>query len=251
MQLDQVARAGLATDPPCDVARACCSCWASARSCCRAARQLITPHAGDCRREKRWGASSVYRTSPGKSAGSLRCALRSAETTRSTGGDRPPRRRGAQYRLSAQSDCRATRRPVAMVGLLATFVSALACGVAAASITLFEAPLFHLGSVNGQSGVGGFPWKSAPLGAIPACVPTPTNGKYDQEVVANGLPASVGFGVQSLRMSNACGSAEFFNQTYSRARQPSRRTCRQHREGGDRAGTCWGRTCGAGRPGPA
>ena len=108
------------------VARACCSCWASARSCCRAARQLITPHAGDCGREKRWGASSVYRTSPGKSAGSLRCALRSAETTRSTGGDRPPRRRGAQYRLSAQSDCRATRRPVAMVGLLATFVSALA-----------------------------------------------------------------------------------------------------------------------------
>ena len=102
-----------------------------------------------------------------------------------------------------------------MVGLLATFVSSLACGVAAASITMFEPPLFHLGSVNGQSGVGGFPWKSAPLGAIPACVPTPTNGKYDQEVVANGLPASVGYGVQSLRMSNACGSAEFFNQTYS------------------------------------
>ena len=45
--------------------------------------------------------------------------------------------------------------------------------------------------------------------------PNPNNGKYDQEVVANGLPASVGFGVQSLRMSNACGSGEFSNQTYS------------------------------------
>ena len=43
----------------------------------------------------------------------------------------------------------------------------LVSGVATASITLFEPPLFHLGSVNGQSGVGGFPWKSAPLGAIP------------------------------------------------------------------------------------
>jgi hypothetical protein len=49
----------------------------------------------------------------------------------------------------------------------------LVSGVAAASITLFEAPLFHPGSVNGQSGVGGFPWKSAPPGAIPACVPNP------------------------------------------------------------------------------
>ena len=94
----------------------------------------------------------------------------------------------------------------------------LVSGVAAASITLFEAPLFHLGSVNGQSGVGGFPWKSAPVGAIPACVPTPTNGQYDQAVVANtvappGEPP--GFGSQSLRMSNACASGEFFYQTYS------------------------------------
>ena len=73
-----------------------------------------------------------------------------------------------------------------MVTVLATAVSIslLACGVAAASITLFEAPLFHLGSVNGQSGVGGFPWKSAPPGAIPSCDPTPTDGQYDQEVVA-------------------------------------------------------------------
>ena len=109
-----------------------------------------------------------------------------------------------------------------MVGLLATFVSLLACGVAAASITLFEPPLFHLGSVNAQSGVGGFPWKSAPLGAIPACVPTPTNGQYDQAVVANSVapPGNPpGFGSQSLRMSNACASSEFFNQTYS-AQEP-------------------------------
>ena len=43
----------------------------------------------------------------------------------------------------------------------------LVSGVATASITLFEAPLFHLGSVNGQSGVGGFPWKSAPTWGDP------------------------------------------------------------------------------------
>ena len=108
----------------------------------------------------------------------------------------------------------------AIVGLLAAFVSfaLLACGVAAASITLFEPPLFHPGSVNGQSGVGGFPWKSAPVGAIPACVPTPTNGQYDQEVVANTVAPPgdpPGFGSQSLRMSNACASGEFFYQTYS------------------------------------
>ena len=94
----------------------------------------------------------------------------------------------------------------------------LVSGVAAASITLFEPPLFHPGSVNGQSGVGGFPWKSAPLGAIPSCNPNPTLGQYDQAVVANtvappGEPP--GFGSQSLRMSNACASGEFFYQTYS------------------------------------
>ena len=92
----------------------------------------------------------------------------------------------------------------------------LVSGVAAATITLFEPILFHLGSVNGQSGVGGFPWKSAPVGAIPACVPT--NGQYDQEVVPNTVAPTgdpPGFGSQSLRMSNACGSGEFFYQTYS------------------------------------
>ena len=59
----------------------------------------------------------------------------------------------------------------AIVGSLAAFVSfaLLPGGVAAASITLFERPLFLPGSVNGQNSVGGFPWKSAPVGAIP-CV---------------------------------------------------------------------------------
>ena len=109
-------------------------------------------------------------------------------------------------------------RSVVLILATAVSMALLTCGVAAASITLFEAPLFHLGSVNGQSGVGGFPWKSAPLGAIPSCNPTPTLGQYDQAVVANtvappGEPP--GFGSQSLRMSNACGSGEFFNQTYS------------------------------------
>jgi uncharacterized repeat protein (TIGR01451 family) len=109
-----------------------------------------------------------------------------------------------------------------MLIVLATAVSTalLVCGAAAASITLFEPPLYHVfpASINGQSGVGGFPWKSAPPGAIPACVPTPTNGQYDQAVVTNTVaPAGEppGFGLQSLRMSNACASSEFFNQTYS------------------------------------
>ena len=88
-----------------------------------------------------------------------------------------------------------------MLTVLATAVSIslLACGVAAASITLFEPPLFHTGSVNGQSGVGGVHWKSSPTGAINCLVgrspPTPTHtGQYDQAVVANGLDPSVGFG---------------------------------------------------------
>ncbi len=37
-------------------------------------------------------------------------------------------------------------------------------GVAAGSITLFESPLFHLGSVNGQTGVGGSPGRALHLG---------------------------------------------------------------------------------------
>src|SRR5512132_89817 len=100
----------------------------------------------------------------------------------------------------------------------AVSMALLVSGVAAASITLFEDPLFHPGSVNGQSGVGGFPWKSAPLGAIPSCNPTPTLGQYDQEVVPNTVAPTgdpPGFGNQSLRMSNLCGNGEFFYQTYS------------------------------------
>ena len=102
----------------------------------------------------------------------------------------------------------------AIVGVLAAFVSfgVLACGVAAAAVTNFES--FNPGTVNGQGGppAAAAPWKSAGPG-LPACVPT--NGQYDQSVVPNLLPPSADFGVQSLRMSNACASSEFFNQTYS------------------------------------
>src|SRR5512132_3408933 len=91
------------------------------------------------------------------------------------------------------------RKLIALAAAVSMFL--LVCGVAAASITLFERPLFLPGSVNGQNSVGGFPWKSAPLGAIPSCNPTPTLGQYDQEVELNGLAQSVGFGLQSLRMS--------------------------------------------------
>ena len=101
---------------------------------------------------------------------------------------------------------------------MAASMALLVSGVAAASITLFEPPLFHPGSVNQQSGVGGFPWKSAPLGTIPSCNPNPTLGQYDQGVVANSVAPPgdpPGFGSQSLRMSNACGTGEFFYQTYS------------------------------------
>ena len=78
-----------------------------------------------------------------------------------------------------------------MLLVLATAVSMalLPGGVAAASITLFEPLFFHLGSVNGQSGVGAVPWKSSPTGAInclgwpgPPSVPAHT-GQYDQAVV--------------------------------------------------------------------
>ena len=104
-----------------------------------------------------------------------------------------------------------------MLTVLATAVSItlLACGVAAASITLFEAPLFHPGSVDGQSGVGGFPWKSAPPGAIPSCNPDPTEDTTTKRSSPMAWTQSVGFGLQSLRMSNLCGNGEFFYQTYS------------------------------------
>ena len=115
---------------------------------------------------------------------------------------------------------RHTRRVTrAIVGVLGAFVSfgVLACGVATAVVTDFEPP-FKLGSVSGQGGLplAALPWKSAPLGAIPGCVPT--DGQYDQQVVSNSLispPPPAEFQTQSLRMSNACASSEFFNQTYS------------------------------------
>jgi uncharacterized repeat protein (TIGR01451 family) len=85
-------------------------------------------------------------------------------------------------------------------------------GVATADTvtTNFEAPLFHLGSVNGQDG-----WKSA----VPGDIPSLPHG-YDQEVVANG-GAPPAFGGQSLRLSNGynqfeAGPAEFHFQTYSK-----------------------------------
>src|SRR5512132_1575214 len=90
----------------------------------------------------------------------------------------------------------------------------LVSGVAAATITLFEPILCHTGSINGQTGVGGGAWKSAPIGAIPACVPTPTNGQYDQEVVPNTVAPTgelPGFGSQprGLSTASACGASFF------------------------------------------
>ena len=94
------------------------------------------------------------------------------------------------------------------------------CGAAAADTvtTNFEAPVppnaqapFQLGSVNGQDG-----WKSD----VPGDIPSLPHG-YDQAVVANsGAPPA--FGGQSLRISNAYGTApessppEFELQTYSK-----------------------------------
>jgi uncharacterized repeat protein (TIGR01451 family) len=99
--------------------------------------------------------------------------------------------------------------------VLATAVSMvlIVCGVAAADevTTNFEPPTFKLGTVNGQDG-----WKSA----VPGNIPSLPHG-YDQEVVANaGAPAE--FGGQSLRQSNAYGTApdtfppEYHFQTYSK-----------------------------------
>jgi uncharacterized repeat protein (TIGR01451 family) len=101
-------------------------------------------------------------------------------------------------------------RSVLIVLATAVTVSLLACGVAVADTVTTDFEAFHTGTVNGQSG-----WKSAPPGAIPSCDPHPTGGRYDQAVVGNGLAPSLGFGAQSLRMSNLCGSFEFFYQTYS------------------------------------
>jgi uncharacterized repeat protein (TIGR01451 family) len=112
----------------------------------------------------------------------------------------------------------------ATMALFATVavVALLPCGVALADsvTTNFEPPLFHTGSVNGQDG-----WKSGNPG------PTLPQG-YDQAVVNNASPstppapaapaAPAAFGIQSLRISNAYGTApdtfppEFELQTYSK-----------------------------------
>jgi uncharacterized repeat protein (TIGR01451 family) len=91
----------------------------------------------------------------------------------------------------------------------------LVCGIAAADssvTTNFEPPTFHPGTVNLQDG-----WKSAKPGDIPSL---PFG--YDQEVVANTPPPPAAFGSQSLRLSNAYGTApdtvppEYHFQTYSK-----------------------------------
>ena len=106
----------------------------------------------------------------------------------------------------------------AVVGLLAvlTGIALLPCTVAVADEveTNFEKPTFHPGSVNKQDG-----WRSAAPGEVSAAFCTATyptlKGQYDQEVKENGggIPA---FGAQSLRMSNACGTGDFTEQTYSK-----------------------------------
>ena len=95
----------------------------------------------------------------------------------------------------------------------------LVSGVATASITLFEAPLFHPWvRQRTDAASAAAPGRALHVGAIPACNPIPTLGQYDQAVVANTVAPPgdpPGFGSQSLRMSNACASGEFFYQTYS------------------------------------
>jgi uncharacterized repeat protein (TIGR01451 family) len=109
----------------------------------------------------------------------------------------------------------------AILGSLVALIALLAGGVAVANTvtTNFEPSSgFVLGSVNGQGG-----WRSAPPGAIPNCNPTPTLGQYDQEVFANALLDPAGpaaFGLQSLRISNACANGEFSFQTYSAPAAP-------------------------------
>lgn len=104
---------------------------------------------------------------------------------------------------------RARPRLMATVGMLATVfgIALMSCEIAGADTveTNFEAPTFHLGSVNGQDG-----WKSAAPGAGGAL---PPNG-FDQAVVAN-TSAPAEFGAQSFRLSNAYMSTLFEGQTRS------------------------------------
>jgi uncharacterized repeat protein (TIGR01451 family) len=103
------------------------------------------------------------------------------------------------------------RKLVVLAVAVGTVLLASAVALADTVTSTFEPPTFHPGSVNGQDG-----WKSA----VPGNIPSLPNG-YDQAVVANaGAPA--GFGSQSLRQSNAYGTApdtfppEFHYQTYSK-----------------------------------
>ena len=105
-------------------------------------------------------------------------------------------------------------RRLLMIMATAAGVTLLVCGVANADTVTanFESPTFQPNTVNAQDG-----WRSAPLHSIPNCDPTPTQGAYDQAVVPNLGTPPLNFGLQSLRISNACGNGEFFFQTYSRA----------------------------------
>ena len=106
----------------------------------------------------------------------------------------------------------------AIVGVLAPLVGIglFPCAIAVADTveSNFENPPFHTGSVNKQDG-----WRSAAPGEVSAAFCKETypvlKGQYDQEVLGNGggIP---GFGNQSLRMSNACGTGDFTEQTYSK-----------------------------------
>ena len=120
------------------------------------------------------------------------------------------RRRGAK-RLTALLRA-------AIVGVLAPLVgiALFPCAIAVADTveSNFENPPFHTGSVNKQDG-----WRSAAPGEVSAAFCKETypvlKGQYDQEVLGNGggIP---GFGNQSLRMSNACGTGDFTEQMYSK-----------------------------------
>jgi hypothetical protein len=82
---------------------------------------------------------------------------------------------------------RSLRRAAVLVAIAMVAGFALSSprfAVADTVTTDFEAPLFHLGSVNGQDG-----WKSA----VPGDIPSLPHG-YDQAVVANGAGVPPAFG---------------------------------------------------------
>ena len=99
------------------------------------------------------------------------------------------------------------RRPIALAAAATQPRLCLVYAGVAVRLTLRAlrpAPIPPWVHLNGQSSIGGFPWKSAPPGAIPSCNPNPTLGQYDQAVVADTVaPAGgpLGYGLQSLRMS--------------------------------------------------